>query len=92
MEKKLKPSLRENKRYLLITGGNREDIEKAILAFIGVLGYAKASPGFIEEGREFVILAINRESLDEIRAALTLAKKQIIVKRVSGTLKGLSKS
>lgn len=89
MEKKLKSSLRENKRYLLLEGNiSREDIEKAVLEFLGILGYAKASPKWIQADGKFV-LAVNRESLDYIRAALTLAKKQIIVKKVSGTLKGL---
>ena len=88
MEKKLKSSLRENKRYLLLdTGASRKDVEDAILEFIGVLGYAKASPNFID-GNGF-ILAVNREEVDSIKAALVLSKKQIIVKKVSGTLKGL---
>lgn len=90
MERRLKPSLREDKRYLLIEGGSKEEIEKALLEFLGVLGYAKASPKWITQGQQ-MILAVNREEVDHVRAALTLAKKQIIVKRVSGTLKGLGK-
>lgn len=80
-EKKLKPSLRENKRYLLVEA-SRKEVEDAILKFIGVLGYAKASPVFVKNA-----LAVNRESLNSIKAALCLAG--IKVKRVSGTLKGL---
>lgn len=91
MEKKLRPSLRENKRYLLLEGNIvGEEVEKAILEFLGTLGYAKASPQWIKVDGKFV-LAINREEIDRVRAALTLSKKQVIVKRVSGTLKGLGK-
>jgi len=82
--KKLKPSMRENKRYLLLEGKfDEKDVERAILDFLGILGYSKSAPIFIEKH----ILAVNREYVDKIRAALCLAKKQIIVKRVSGSLK-----
>lgn len=88
MEKKLKPSLRENKRYMLLqTNADRHYIETAILDFLGVLGYARASPKFI--ARDGMVLAVNREEIDNVKAALSLTRKQIIVKRVSGTLKGL---
>lgn len=85
MEKKklklIKPSQRENRRYLLAEG-NRENIEKAILDYIGILGWAKASPIFVKN-----ILSISRKEVDNVRAALAVAG--IKVKRVSGTLKGL---
>ena len=81
-EKNLKPSMRENKRYLEIEAG-KEAVEKAILDYIGILGYSKASPVFISNN----ILAVNRESLDSVRASLSLAR--IKIKRVSGTIKGL---
>jgi RNase P/RNase MRP subunit POP5 len=83
MEKKLKPSMRENKRYLIVDG-KKEDMEKAILDFIGILGYAKAGVMFIGN-----ILAVNREMLDEVRSALLLAGLNI--KRVSGTISGLGR-
>lgn len=85
-EKKLKPSLRENKRYLLLeTSAKKQEIEQAILDFIGVLGYAKSGLHFIRSN----IIAVNRESVNEIRAALCLYPKIIKVKRISGTIKGL---
>lgn len=85
-EKRLKPSMREKKRYLLLeTGAARAEIEQAILEYIGILGYANAAPVFVRGN----ILAVNREDVDKIRAAFALSKKQIKVKRVSGTLKGL---
>ncbi|MCX6748837.1 MAG: hypothetical protein NT076_04500 [Candidatus Pacearchaeota archaeon] len=80
-EKSLKPSFRENKRYLLVEA-SKEDVEKAILDYIGILGYSKASPMFVGK-----VLAVNRKELDKVKAGLLLAGIQ--VKKVSGTLKGL---
>ena len=80
-EKRLKPSLRENKRYLEVEG-SKEEIEKAILDYIGILGYAKAGVVFVV-GK----LAINREEVDKVRAALGMAGMR--VKKISGTLKSL---
>ena len=85
--KSLKPSLREKKRYLLLAGNfTKSDAEKAIKEYIGVLGYAKASPQWISSK----ILAVNRKEVDKVRASFTLANK-ISVARVSGTLKKLRK-
>jgi len=85
-EKKLKPSLRENKRYLkIINKASKSDVEKAILDFIGILGYSKAGVVFVKPG----IFAVNRESLNYVKASLAFAGIKII--RISGTLKGLNK-
>jgi RNase P/RNase MRP subunit POP5 len=84
MEKKLKPSHRDNKRYILFEG-KKEDVEEAILKFIGVLGYGKAGVTFVNNN----ILAVNREEIDKVRAALLLGKIKVL--RVSGTIKGLGK-
>lgn len=81
-EKSLKPSMRENKRYLLVEAG-KEEVEKAILDYVGILSYSKAAPVFISGN----VLAVNRSEVDKIKAGLLLAG--ISVKRVSGTLKGL---
>ena len=90
-EKKLRPTLRENKRYLLLEGDfSREDIERAILDYIGVLGYAKSGVFFIRKNGKN-ILAVNREMANEVRASLALYEKTISVIKVSGTLKGLGK-
>jgi len=80
-EKNLNPSLRENKRYLLVDAG-KEEVEKAILDYIGILGWGKSAPVFVGK-----ILAVNRKEVDEVKAGLLLAG--IKVKKVSGTLKGL---
>jgi RNase P/RNase MRP subunit POP5 len=84
-EKNLLPSLREKKRYLLLGNVSKEKIERAILDYVGILGYGKASPVFVKAG----VLAVNRKEVEKIKAALLLAG--IKVKKVSGTLKSLKK-
>lgn len=85
-EKSLKKSLRESKRYLLLKENNKEKAEKAILDYIGILGYSKASPIWIKNN----ILSVNRTEIEKVKAGLLLAG--IEVKKVSGTLKGLGKN
>ncbi len=88
--KPLKPSMREKKRYLLVRGSNlEENIEKAILDFIGVLGMSRAGLGFIEKNKSSSIISINREMVNEIRASLCIFPEKMSVERISGTLKGL---
>ena len=81
--KPLKPSMKENKRYLLLRGNfSKEEVEKAIMHYIGALGYAKASPIFISKD----ILAVNRSEVDKVKASFAISDI-----KVSGTLKGLGK-
>ena len=88
--KPLKPSMRENKRYLLIRGENlRENIEKAILEFIGILGMSKTGLFWVKEGNDWAVIAINREAVNNVRASFSVYKERIEVIRVSGTIKGL---
>ena len=90
--KALKPSMREKKRYLLVEGEElRKNIEKSIMNFIGVLGMSKTGLEFIKEDRNSAIICINREMINQIRAAICVWPKKMEVKRVSGTLKGLRK-
>ncbi|MEK6874070.1 MAG: hypothetical protein AABW91_04445 [Nanoarchaeota archaeon] len=85
--KNLKPSMKENKRYLLLKGTfNKEDAEKSILRYIGILGYAKASPMFVSKN----ILAVNRSELEKVKASFALTQG-IEIAKISGTLKGLGK-
>jgi len=91
--KALRPSMKENKRYLLIKGTNiKQNVEKAILEFIGILGYAKASPKWIKINGDKGILAINREAINEVRGSFAIYSEKIEVLKVSGTLKGLKKN
>ena len=88
--KALKPTMRENKRYILIEGKiPRGIIENAILDFSGILGMSKTGLSFIKSDDKNTIISINREFLDELRASLCLAKCEIKIKKVSGTIKGL---
>ena len=86
----LKPTMRADRRYLLIHG-TRKDVEYAILEYIGVLGWANAAPVFVSSDNDKIIVAVNREALTDVRAALALAKDNLKVLKVSGTLKGLEK-
>lgn len=86
----LKATMRANRRYLLIRG-KRSAVEHAILEFIGVLGWADAAPVFVSERADEIVLCVNREALAKVRGALVLAKEELTVLRVSGTLKGLDK-
>jgi len=88
--KPLKPSLREKKRYLAIKG-EIIDVEKAILEFIGVLGMSKTGLGWIKSGKDSAVISVNREALNEVRASFAAFSENIVVERVSGTLKGLRK-
>ena len=89
--KLLKPSHRENKRYLFIKGkdANKETIDNCILEFVGVLGYAEASPKLLKN-KKGLILAVNYKSVDKIRTCFLMSEKDIKIERVSGTIKKLS--
>ena len=90
--KALKPSMKENKRYLSIRGKNlNENIEKAIFDFIGILGMSKLGLHWIKKGKDSAIISINREGLDEVKASFCVFYEKISVENVSGTLKGLRK-
>lgn len=90
--KPLKPSMREKKRYLLVKGKNpKENIEKAIKDFIGVLGMSKLGLGWIKTGKNTAIISINRKMVDNVRASLVVWPEKMTVTKVSGTLKGLSR-
>ncbi len=86
--KPLKPSHREKKRYLFISGAdaNQKEIDKAILSFVGILGYAKASPQLIRTVKRKLVLAINRSELDKVRASFLLSGKDIRIEKVSGMI------
>ena len=90
--KSLKPSMRENKRYLLVKGKSlKENIEKAILDFVGVLGMSKTGLSFISSGKDSAIICVNREAVNSVRASLVVWPEKMEVLKVSGTLKGLKK-
>lgn len=88
--KALIPSHKENKRYLMIKGENaRENIEKAILEFVGVLGLSKCGLSFIKNDKNSCVICVNREAVDSVRASLAVFPNKMEVIKVSGTIKGL---
>jgi RNase P/RNase MRP subunit POP5 len=88
--KSLRPSMKENRRYMLVEGEDlRSNIEKAILEFIGTLGYSKTGLEFIKSDKNSTIISVNREAVNNTRASFAVFPKRIEVKMVSGTLKGL---
>jgi RNase P/RNase MRP subunit POP5 len=87
MKLKIKPSAKIKRRYLLIDS-SKKDVEKAILDYIGILGWAKASPVFVKS--KPLILSIDRSALVNVRAAFEASSSKILVKKVSGTIKGLN--
>ena len=80
-EKILKKSVREKKRYLLLSRAEKKEVEKAILDYVGILGWGKAAPMWVKSN----ILAVNRAEVDKVKAALEL--RGIVIRKVSGTLK-----
>jgi RNase P/RNase MRP subunit POP5 len=91
--KPLKPSHREKKRYLLINGKdlNKENIDNAIMDYVGALGHAQTSPKIIrtKKSSDGIILSVNRQMLDKVRASFLMSGKDLRIIRVSGSLKGL---
>ena len=88
--KPLKPSMKENKRYLFVKGKNlKENIEKAILDFIGILGMSKTGLNWIKTGKDQTIISVNREAINKVRASFCVFNEKISVEKVSGSLKKL---
>jgi len=85
---KLKPSARDKRRYFLASVSN-EKIEKAILEYIGVLGFAKSAYQEVvtKDFSNKTVGSCLTKSLNDVRAALALSG--IGIEKVSGTLKGL---
>lgn len=83
---KLRASQRDNRRYLVVAGNN-EDVKKAILDYIGILGMARAAYLPVKVQKNRVVGSVRREELEKVKAALAFAGLK--VERVSGTIKGL---
>ena len=86
---KLKPAHRENRRYLVINCDLNEKVEKAILEYLGVLGFAKSGYMFVKKKGSKIVGSCVREELEKVKAAFVMTG--ISVGKVSGTLKGLEK-
>ncbi len=90
MKLKLKSSARIKRHYILLESSKKE-AENAILDYIGILGWAKASPVFIEaKSASKTILSIDRKEMNSVKSAFELSNANIKIIKVSGTLKGLN--
>jgi RNase P/RNase MRP subunit POP5 len=86
--KPLKPSAKENKRYLLVKGENlKQNIEKIILEFIGIIGMSKCGLSLIKSDSKSALICINREMVDFVRAAFCVWPNKIEIIKISGTIK-----
>jgi len=85
---KLKPSLKQKKRYVLfeIKAAKSfslpevsETVEASLLRFLGELGMAKASPLLVKEKwnqeKQRFVLKVNHNYVDELKTAVILNKK-----------------
>jgi len=86
---KLIPTAKDNRRYFYMNYEDKGKIEKAILDYIGILGFSKAAFLFVETPTGKLVGSCLRESLEEVRASLAFAK--IKIQKVSGTIAGLSR-
>ena len=93
MKFKVMPSARIKRVYLLLEAKSRAEVEGVIFEYLGILGWAKVSPVFVEGGKKEgrIILSIDRKEINNIRAAFESAPSKIKVLKVSGTIKGLTK-
>lgn len=82
------PTDRVKRRYLLVKGA-RESIERALLDYLGLLGWSRAMPVFLPASSGMWVCAVERKELVHVRAALALASEELAVLRVSGTLNAL---
>ena len=85
---KLKPSLKQKKRYVLfeIQAAKAfslpevaEAIEASLQRFLGELGLAKASPMLVKEKwnekKQRLVIKVNHNYVDELKSAVILNKK-----------------
>lgn len=88
--KPILPSLKERKRYIVFEVVSattqsfetiKEKINKALLAFLGELGCAKAGIIVLNEWKNNRgIIKVNNKEVDKVKAALTLIKNSILIK------------
>lgn len=82
-------TIRTNRRYLFVEASEKE-VKDAIIDYIGLFGWANASPIFVAHERGLIV-GVDRKSLVNVRAAFALSTHDIPVLGVSGTLKGIEK-
>jgi hypothetical protein len=87
---KLKPSARDNRRYFIVST-TKEDTEKILLEYLGILGFAKSSYKSVTEEKiqNKTVGSCLSKSLNDVRTALAL--EGIKIEKVSGTIAGLTR-
>lgn len=86
-------TLKEKRHYLVLVSDDcsEESIKKAILDFIGTLGYSKAGVFFIESDKagkkSYFIASVVSKHVDDVKAAVALMKPRVKCIGVSGTIK-----
>ena len=85
--KRLLPSLREKKRYIVFETTNPNKVDKALKDFLGILGMSKVNPLVMKDKfkKNRGIVRINHAYKDEVIMALSLVNVKVI--GVSGILK-----
>ncbi len=88
---RLKPSLKENRRYFIINSDSKKEIEDAILSYLGILGFSKSGFMFakVDKMKDKIIGSCLREHLTNVKSSLIL--KNIQIENVSSTIKGLTR-
>ena len=78
------PTMRKKRRYIhfkfesslrLSESEARDELYKAILSFLGELGFSKANPRLVEFNDNSGILMCSNQELQNIKAALALVSK-----------------
>lgn len=86
---RLKPSVRDKRRYFIVSTGDNKKVEAAILEYVGVLGMAKSNYMFVKKRGDHLVGSCGRDMLNDVRASL--AFKGLKIDKVSGTLAGLER-
>jgi len=84
MKMKLPSTLREKRHYIIVKKIEDVKIKNALMDYLGIINYAKASPKLIKLDDKIAI-SIERDFVHIAKTALLLSK--IPVLKVTGTLK-----
>ena len=80
----LKPTMREKKHYLVVNA-RFDEVEKAVLKYLGVLGLAKSGLIFVKANDKYAICGANRKMINCIKSALAFSNLKCLY--VSGLLR-----
>ena len=87
--KKLKPSLREKRHYLVVLAENDKIVRDAILSYLGEWGLASSGAQIAEtgqaKGKNYTIVSVTTKWQSNVNAALALKNLRVI--GISGTMK-----